>query len=150
MHLTPLARSRTNYDGYLTAVRNALDEAAFEEAWGEGKTMTVDEAVQYAQHEEDTDPATALAMPNLAAGEPTGDLTYREREVALLVVRGLTNRQISEELSISERTAGNHVAKILRKLGLRSRAQIAAHTGAFAAAAETRGGVVPGMGTSDG
>jgi DNA-binding NarL/FixJ family response regulator len=41
-----------------------------------------------------------------------------------LVARGLTNRQIAQELSISERTAGNHVAKILRKLELRSRAQI--------------------------
>jgi DNA-binding NarL/FixJ family response regulator len=46
--------------------------------------------------------------------------------VAVLVARGLTNRQISTRLGISERTAGNHVARILRKLGLRSRAQIAA------------------------
>jgi DNA-binding NarL/FixJ family response regulator len=53
-----------------------------------------------------------------------GDLTRREREVAALIARGLTNRQVSTELSISERTAGNHVAKILKKLGLRSRAQI--------------------------
>jgi DNA-binding NarL/FixJ family response regulator len=41
------------------------------------------------------------------------------------VARGLTNRQVSTRLGISERTAGNHVARILRKLGLRSRAQIA-------------------------
>jgi DNA-binding NarL/FixJ family response regulator len=54
-----------------------------------------------------------------------GTLTRREREVVVLVARGLTNRQVSAELSISERTAGNHVARILRKLGLRSRAQIA-------------------------
>jgi non-specific serine/threonine protein kinase len=53
-----------------------------------------------------------------------GKLSRREREVVTLVARGLTNRQISAELSISERTAGNHVAKILRKLGLRSRTQI--------------------------
>jgi DNA-binding NarL/FixJ family response regulator len=45
--------------------------------------------------------------------------------VAVLVASGLTNRQISTELSISERTAGNHVAKILRKLGLNSRTRIA-------------------------
>ncbi len=55
-----------------------------------------------------------------------GRLTRREQEVALLVARGLTNRQISTSLGLSERTAGNHVATILRKLGLRSRAQIAA------------------------
>ena len=47
------------------------------------------------------------------------------REAILLLSRGLTNRQISEELSISERTAGNHVASILRKQHLHSRTQIA-------------------------
>ena len=52
-------------------------------------------------------------------------LTPREQEVAILIAQGLTNRQISTNLRISERTAGNHVAKILKKLGLRSRAQIA-------------------------
>jgi DNA-binding CsgD family transcriptional regulator len=58
-------------------------------------------------------------------GEPRSELTRREQEVALLVARGLTDRQVSTKLSISERTAGNHVATILRKLGVRSRAQIA-------------------------
>jgi DNA-binding CsgD family transcriptional regulator len=46
--------------------------------------------------------------------------------VVVLVARGLTNRQISVHLGISERTAGNHVGRILGKLRLRSRAQIAA------------------------
>jgi DNA-binding NarL/FixJ family response regulator len=57
--------------------------------------------------------------------EPSGKLSHREREVVALVARGLTNRRISAELSISERTAGNHVARILRKLHLHSRTQIA-------------------------
>ncbi|MGK5558800.1 response regulator transcription factor, partial [Actinomadura kijaniata] len=51
---------------------------------------------------------------------------FREREVAQLISRGLTNRAIAEELYISPGTAGRHVANILTKLGLRSRAQIAA------------------------
>jgi DNA-binding NarL/FixJ family response regulator len=46
--------------------------------------------------------------------------------VATLVSRGLTNRQISEELYLSERTIENHVSKILRKLELASRTEIAA------------------------
>ena len=54
-----------------------------------------------------------------------GNLTHREEEVVVLVARGLTNRQISRELGISERTAGNHIAKIFKKLGLHSRTQIA-------------------------
>ena len=66
------------------------------------------------------------AMPEQPSASTKADLlTRREEEVVTLVARGLTNRQISTELWISERTVGNHVAKILHKLGLRSRAQIA-------------------------
>jgi DNA-binding NarL/FixJ family response regulator len=53
-------------------------------------------------------------------------LTPRESEVAVLIARGLTNRQIAEELIVSERTADTHVRNILGKLGLASRAQVAA------------------------
>jgi DNA-binding NarL/FixJ family response regulator len=53
-------------------------------------------------------------------------LTAREQEVAKLIALGLTNRQIADELVISERTADTHVQNILGKLGLKSRAQVAA------------------------
>jgi DNA-binding NarL/FixJ family response regulator len=52
-------------------------------------------------------------------------LTAREGEVAALIARGLTNRQIAAELYISERTAQNHVQNILTKLGFNSRSQVA-------------------------
>ena len=45
--------------------------------------------------------------------------------MAILVARGLTNRQVSSELSVSERTVHGHVRNILKKLELRSRAQLA-------------------------
>src|SRR5689334_491948 len=54
------------------------------------------------------------------------NLTRREREVALLVAQGLTNREIASRLFISERTAESHVEQIRGKLGFRSRSQIAA------------------------
>ena len=47
-------------------------------------------------------------------------------EVALLLARGLTNRQVAEELVISERTASTHVTHILNKLGFSTRSQVAA------------------------
>jgi DNA-binding CsgD family transcriptional regulator len=47
-------------------------------------------------------------------------------QVAALVARGLTNREIAAALTVAERTAGTHVEHILAKLGVRSRAQIAA------------------------
>ena len=53
-------------------------------------------------------------------------LSSREQEVAILIARGLTNRQIASELGLTERTVDSHVEHILRKLRFRSRAQIAA------------------------
>ena len=62
-------------------------------------------------------------MPNVPAPE---QLTRREREVAALVAQGLTNRQIADTLSVSERTVHSHVRSILGKHAFTSRAQIAA------------------------
>jgi DNA-binding CsgD family transcriptional regulator len=53
-------------------------------------------------------------------------LTQREQEVARLIADGFTNRQIAADLRISERTADTHVQNILNRLGLVSRAQVAA------------------------
>jgi non-specific serine/threonine protein kinase len=52
-------------------------------------------------------------------------LTPREREIAQLVAQGLTNRQIAERLVIATRTAEGHLQRILTKLGLTSRTQLA-------------------------
>ena len=52
-------------------------------------------------------------------------LTAQEQEVAALVARGLTNRDMAEALVITEGTAGVHVKHILSKLGFKSRHQIA-------------------------
>ena len=61
--------------------------------------------------------------PNLP---PTDDpLTERELETLRLVAQGLTNQEIAEKLSISERTVGKHVSNILEKLHLANRTQAA-------------------------
>jgi DNA-binding NarL/FixJ family response regulator len=53
-------------------------------------------------------------------------LTPRERQIAGLIARGRSNRDIAQELLISPATAARHVANILAKLGFSSRAQVAA------------------------
>ncbi len=64
-------------------------------------------------------------MEELDAAKPSNSLTRREGEVARLVAKGLTNREIAEQLFLSERTAQNHVQHILTKLDLSNRSQIA-------------------------
>ncbi|MGV9328675.1 ATP-binding protein [Streptosporangium sandarakinum] len=54
-----------------------------------------------------------------------GALSQREKEVARLVALGRTNREIADVLFLSTRTVETHVATVLRKLGLRSRTEVA-------------------------
>jgi predicted ATPase/DNA-binding SARP family transcriptional activator/DNA-binding CsgD family transcriptional regulator len=122
------APDRSAYQDRVRAARAQLDEAAWQAAWIEGREMTPEQAVGYAiSEEEEREPPTLLvAVPEQQPpqDEPTERLTSREQDVALLVGRKLTNRRIAQELSISEHTVANHVGNILRKLGLRSRAQV--------------------------
>jgi NarL family two-component system response regulator LiaR len=57
--------------------------------------------------------------------QPSERLTGREQEVLALLARGLTNRQIADSLTISEKTVSVHVSNMLSKLGLASRTQAA-------------------------
>lgn len=60
------------------------------------------------------------------ASTPAPTLTARQREIAALVAEGLTNREIGHRLGIAERSAEGHLERIRLRLGLRSRAQVAA------------------------
>ncbi|MFJ4100074.1 ATP-binding protein [Amycolatopsis japonica] len=81
-----------------------------------GKSLSHQDAVRYVLE--------GSASPTARASN--GPLSTRESEVAELVTRGLTNRQIAAELFISPRTADTHVSHIYTKLGLTSRAELAA------------------------
>ena len=103
--------------------RDALGSRAFEAAVQRGKSFTLDEALAYALGEQPTAqpaPSTAPAAPELP------QLTRREREVATLVARGMSNKDIAAKLVIAQRTAEGHVEHILTKLGFTSRNQITA------------------------
>ena len=72
---------------------------------------------------------TAAPVATRSRGRPRlTELSARELEIALLIARGRSTRDIAELLVLSERTVGNHVERIFNKLGLRSRTQLAAWT----------------------
>jgi DNA-binding NarL/FixJ family response regulator len=73
------------------------------------------------------DPVVARRlMSSLREGvDPSSELTSRELDVLRLVAAGKPNKQIANELAISERTARTHVSRILHKLHLSSRTQAA-------------------------
>jgi DNA-binding NarL/FixJ family response regulator len=62
---------------------------------------------------------------NLPLRDMHSILTHREREIAGFVLRGLTNRAIAAELSITENTVEKHMTSIMNRLGIRSRHQLA-------------------------
>jgi DNA-binding CsgD family transcriptional regulator len=77
----------------------------------------------------------AAAAPSTANGTGGGDgLTEREREVCALVVAGSSNAEVAAALFISPRTVEHHLHRIYRKVGVRSRAQLAAQFAGASAA----------------
>lgn len=67
-----------------------------------------------------------LVLRETSAPDPLPMLSPRERQVAALVARGLTNRMIAAELGISLPTVKDHVHHALAKCGMASRAELAA------------------------
>ena len=96
-----------------------LGERAAKAASAAGVRMDLARAVAYALEGPGVEAETSAPVT-------TNPLTRREHEVAHLLRRGLTNRQIASELVIAEGTVGIHVDHILAKLGFHSRAEVAA------------------------
>jgi DNA-binding CsgD family transcriptional regulator/tetratricopeptide (TPR) repeat protein len=73
---------------------------------------------------------TQTAQPESVHSLPFADLqatlTVREQQVAGFVLRGMSNRAIASELSITENTVEKHMTAIMTRLGIRSRHQLAA------------------------
>ncbi|MEU8266298.1 LuxR C-terminal-related transcriptional regulator [Sphaerisporangium sp. NPDC049002] len=110
-------------------VHQALGEPAYKAAMQRGARLSLDEALAYAL--EDSTPAAPCAD----GGARPSPLTRRETEIARLVARGLSNKEIAATLIIAQRTAEGHIEHILSKLGFHSRAQVAVW-----AAEQSRGG----------
>jgi predicted ATPase/DNA-binding NarL/FixJ family response regulator len=132
------------YAAQLEPARLALGEGAVAAAREIGQTMSLDRAVEEAlAWLGDAEPAPQVAEAPAVAERPerepprrqvadranlpaVSELTRREREVAALIGRGLTNREIAHELVLTEATAANYVQRVMNRLGLRRRSQVAA------------------------
>jgi DNA-binding CsgD family transcriptional regulator len=69
-------------------------------------------------------------MRRLGGRAPSdGKLTPSERKVAALVAQGRTNREVAAELVLSEKTVESHLSHVYRKLGVRSRSELAHQMG---------------------
>jgi predicted ATPase/DNA-binding CsgD family transcriptional regulator len=113
----------TKREPELDALRAALGSNRFESAWQMGRELPVGEAIDLALRTDSRQPSIPVAAPNPLEASP---LTPRELEVVRLIVGGRSNREIAEELVIAVSTAERHVANILNKLNLKSRAQVVA------------------------
>jgi predicted ATPase/DNA-binding CsgD family transcriptional regulator len=102
------------------SARAALGERTFRAEFEAGQRLSRDAAIGLALGE----PARVTAAAPDAAG--ASQLGKREAQVAELVADGLSNKQIGTRLLISEHTVDTHIRNILNKLGVNSRAQIAA------------------------
>ena len=103
-------------------LRAVMGAEAFETEYAAGRTLDPAQVVA-ALDSKDTAAGHARAA---ASGEAALVLTPRELDVLKLVAQGLSNPDIAQRLFLSEHTVHRHLANILRKLGLSSRAAVAA------------------------
>ena len=123
----------------LDFARGRLGASAAAALFAEGREVTAEDAVGFALGPDQDQPVPGPAAPTEPAwtdparlpggahrgATPSNPLTPREHEIVTLIARGLSNREIADELVISPATAARHVANILAKLGFSSRTQVA-------------------------
>jgi len=88
----------------------------------------VSELRRYAQHAATPAAAAPAAKETVAAprvsAEKLAALTRRERDIVNLLADGATNKQVAEELDISERTVKGHLSNVFSKLGVSDRLKL--------------------------
>lgn len=116
-----LARALLDHGGWLRrARRRKAARPHLEEAFDRFQAMGADAWAALAATELDR-----CGAPRPSSGT-TDPLTPQERQVATLVAAGSSNREVSARLFVSVRTVESHLSRIYRKLGLRSRSELAA------------------------
>lgn len=118
--------NRPDYERAVALARDQLSAPDFAAAWTSGRVQDPERAIVEALSDDPLPSGDDQVASESSPPARRALLTPREREVARLVARGLTNGQIAAELVITPGTAGLHVKNILGKLGFSTRAQIAA------------------------
>jgi non-specific serine/threonine protein kinase len=104
----------------LAATRARLPDDAFEDAWNEGRALTVEQAVAEARRLLTAAPAGQAPLPAARAISP------RELDVLRLLVAGHHDREIAASLRISPRTVQTHIGSLFAKFGVNSRVELTA------------------------
>ncbi len=104
---------RPAYEQAMAAARLKLGEKVFAAAWAEGRNMSPEQALSAQRPSPD--------LPSTSPATYPGGLTAREVEVLRLLARGLSDKQIAQQLVISRRTVNAHLTSIYGKLQLSSR-----------------------------
>ncbi len=71
------------------------------------------------------------SFTDISDQRPVADLTRREREVAMYVIEGMTNKQIAQRLGISHRTVEAHRSRMMAKLKARTGAELLSRLAGF-------------------
>ncbi len=112
------------YDALLAELRQTVGSEAFDAAWAEGSRLSLPEAVEQALAP--VRPGGTAALPPREADKAQfGGLSRRERETARLIALGKSNSEIAAAMTVGVKTVETYVTRILNKLGLESRVQIA-------------------------
>jgi non-specific serine/threonine protein kinase len=114
---------RPSYERLLARLRHTLGDTAFDASWAEGAGMPVSHVIDLAVTPPPPD-VTELSASGSAKAAFSG-LSARERETAALIAAGLSNREIADHMVVGLRTVETYVTRILIKLSLDSRVQIA-------------------------
>jgi DNA-binding NarL/FixJ family response regulator len=110
---------RSRHQHALAAARATIGEGAYAAAMAAGGALSPDEAVAEASR------LVADLLGSGAPPPPAHGLTPRQATVLRLVAAGRSDREIADALFVSRRTASKHVAAILAKLGVPTRAAAA-------------------------
>jgi DNA-binding CsgD family transcriptional regulator len=115
-----LARHAPEREGYeldVDRIRRALADDEFRTAWNEGRAMSLEQASAYGARGRGERKRPAFGW---------GSLTKTELEVVRHVAQGLTNPEVARRLFVSRSTVKAHLAHIFAKVGVSTRAELAA------------------------